>query len=147
TKGRLAYVEDTSGEEHTSYDARGRTEWTIKRIPDPLLQAAGNGPSQLVAYRTQLAYDSFDRIINMIYPDNDQVGYEYDARGLLQRITGGPSGSIVPSIGYTPGGQQEQIDCGNGVRTSYAYDSRQRLVHLRTASLSASPPQQLIDFG
>ena len=35
TKGMLAYVRDTSGEEHTSYDARGRVEWTVKRIPDP----------------------------------------------------------------------------------------------------------------
>src|SRR5262249_2656599 len=37
SKGMLAYVEDTSGEEHTSYDARGRVEWAVKRIPDPVL--------------------------------------------------------------------------------------------------------------
>ena len=38
TKGEVTFVEDTSGEEHTSFDARGRVEWTVKRIPDPMLQ-------------------------------------------------------------------------------------------------------------
>ena len=35
-KGALAWVEDLSGEEHNSYDERGRTETVVKRIADPL---------------------------------------------------------------------------------------------------------------
>src|SRR5205085_2437722 len=35
TLGMLAYVQDLSGEEHTSYDARGRVSFVVKRIPDP----------------------------------------------------------------------------------------------------------------
>ena len=33
--GFLTYSVDLAGEEHTSYDERGRVEWVVKRIPDP----------------------------------------------------------------------------------------------------------------
>ncbi|HVV70782.1 MAG TPA: hypothetical protein VHI52_04665, partial [Verrucomicrobiae bacterium] len=82
TKGMLAYVVDTSGEEHNSYDERGRVEWTIKRVPDPFLQVSNASPP-LVAYRTGFQYDSMDRVTRLTYPDNDQVSYEYNPRGLL----------------------------------------------------------------
>src|SRR5207249_100378 len=111
TKGMLAYVRDTSGEEHTSYDARGRIEWTIKRIPDPLVQALSGpaqGPLPLVSYKTGFNYDSLDRVKTMIYPDNDQVTYEYNDRSLLARIPGGPSGNILSNLVYAPSAQQDR---------------------------------------
>jgi RHS repeat-associated protein len=147
TKGRLAYVLDASGEEHTSYDERGRVEWTTKRIPD-----AGNGlpliplPSTLVSYTTRYSYDSMDRVAQMVYPDNDAISYVYNARGLLQQINGGPSGKIIVGIGYRADGQEEQVQYGNGVRTTYQYDPRLRLTDLQTVSLSNSAPGELIHF-
>jgi len=60
TKGCLACVLDASGEEHTSFDPRGRIEWTVKRISD----------STLVSYTTRYDYDSMDRVTRMVYPDN-----------------------------------------------------------------------------
>lgn len=144
-KGMLAYVQDTSGEEHTSYDARGRVAWTIKRIPDPVLQSS-NAPGPLVAYRTLFQYDSLDRVTTMVYPDNDQVSYEYNNRGLMARIIGGPSGSILSNLVYAPSAQQQQIDYGNGVRTTYAYDNRQRLNSLLTFN-ATNVSDQLINFS
>src|ERR1019366_1275869 len=114
--------------------------------PDPLLQHSNTPSLQLVSYRTAFQYDSLDRVTNMIYPDNDQVGYEYSARGLLQRIAGGPSGSILSNLVYCPSGQQQQIDYGNGVRTTYAYDNRQRLASLLTLHVSRFT-DQLINFS
>ncbi len=132
-KGMLAFVEDTTGEEHNSFDARGRVEWTVKRIPDPVLSATLDpDPATLVAYKTAFDYDSMDRITRMIYPDNDEVTYRYNARSLLEEIVGGPSGSTLSGLGYLPSAQQERIDYGNGVRTSYDYDSRMRLSRLFT---------------
>ena len=66
TKGTLAYVWDLSGEEHTSHDARGRIGWTVKRIPDPLLQSSNTPSPPLVNYRTAFQYDSLDRVTTMI---------------------------------------------------------------------------------
>ncbi len=147
-KGALAWVEDLSGEEHTSYDSRGRVEWVAKRIPDPLVPPH----SSLVTYRTTFAYDSLDRLTNLTYPDADQLRYEYNDRKLLQRIPGGFTGgeaqlgNIIANLLYLPSGQMAQIDYGNGVRTSYAYDSRLRLNSLITAP-AAAPASPLIAFG
>ncbi|MGA1237313.1 MAG: toxin TcdB middle/N-terminal domain-containing protein, partial [Limisphaerales bacterium] len=150
TKGAVTWVEDLSGEEHTSYDSRGRVEWVVKRIPDPLL-ASKTQPSSaslpLVSFRTGFAYDSLDRLTRLTYPDSDQLRYEYNDRNLVRRIPGGPSGSIISDILYPPSGQMAQIDYGNGVRTTYAYDSRLRLEKLLTASHSGNLNQQLIHFG
>ncbi len=148
TKGALAYVWDLSGEEHTSYDTRGRIAWTVKRIPDPQFGSIRNPQaSPLVSYETAFQYDSFDRVTNMVYPDNDRVSYQYNDRGSLARITGGPSGDIISNLVYTPSGQQREIDYGNGVRTTYAYDKRQRLDHLLTISSPSAGNQQLINFS
>ena len=83
----------------------------------------------------------------MIYPDNDQVTYEYNDRSLLARIPGGPSGNILSNLVYAPSAQQQQIDYGNGVRTTYGYDNRQRLLHLQTVSQPSTLNQQLINFS
>ena len=89
TKGQLSYVWDLSGEEHNSFDNRGRIEWTVKQIPDPVvlrtLHDAGS-ISSLVSYQTKFEYDSLDRITRLTYPDNDQIDYEYNARTQLASI-------------------------------------------------------------
>ena len=124
-KGKLAYVWDLSGEEHTSYNARERSAWTVKRVRDPL-------HGQLVSFRTGFAYDSADRITTLTYPDNDAVGYQYNDQSTLAKITGGPTGSIISNLVYWPSTQQREITYGNGVHTTYAHDSRLRLNSLLT---------------
>jgi YD repeat-containing protein len=147
TRSMLAYVQDASGEEHTSYDERGRVEWTVKRIPDP-----GTGlpltplPSALVAYTTRFDYDSLGRVTRIRYPDNDEVTYVYNSRNLLRQIVGGPSGNIISSISYNAAGQQQRVDYGNGVRTTYNYDPRLRMTDLLTVSQPATLNRELINF-
>jgi YD repeat-containing protein len=147
TKGLIAYVVDASGEEHTSYDDRGRVEWSVKRIPDassalPLAPLA----SSLVSYTTKYDYDAMDRLIRMRYPDNDEVSYVFSDRNLLQRIVGGPSGHIISSISYRASGQQQHVEYGNGVRSTYTYDPRLRGTDLLSVSQPASANRQLISF-
>ncbi|MHB1306150.1 MAG: toxin TcdB middle/N-terminal domain-containing protein [Limisphaerales bacterium] len=147
TKGVLAYVMDASGEEHSSYDVRGRVEWSVKRIPDAGRNrpARIHGPDEWVSYRTGFDYDSLDRVRRMTYPDNDQVSYLYNARSLLERIDGGPGGSLVRAMSYLPSGQSAHIDYGNGVQTRNHYDSRLRLSRLVTDHLPTA--STLIDLG
>lgn len=146
TRGMLAHAWDLSGEEHTSFDARGRVAWSVKRVRDPL-------HGGLVGYRTGFAYDSLDRVTGITYPDNDAVGYEYNDRNLPLRITGGQAGGLSPDntiisrITYQPSGQQTEIRYGNGVRTSYAYDPRLRLKELLTVSPPALQSKELIHFA
>ncbi len=141
TKGFLAYVIDATGEEHNSYDERGRVEWVVKRVADPQTNV-----SALVSYTTRFEYDTLNRVTRMRYPDNDEVTYAYNTRSLLQRISGGPSGNIISGITYLPSGQQQQIDYGDDVRTTYSYDPRLRLVDLRTVAHPNGSSQELINF-
>jgi YD repeat-containing protein len=147
TKGSLAYVRDASGEEHTSYDERGRVEWTVKRIPDPGsdLPITPLNPV-LVSYATRFDYDSLDRVTRIRYPDNDEVTYQHNNRNLLRRIAGGPRGSIISNISYQASGQQRQVDYGNGVRTIYDYDPRLRQTELVTIAQPATLNLELIRF-
>lgn len=151
-KGMLAWVEDLSGEEHTSYDARGRVEWIVKRIPDPKFLTAATGGAPLVAYKTAFEYDSLDRNTRLVYPDNDEISYVYNDRSLLKAIVGGVNGlaqdgRVVPQIQYAPSGQMLRTDYGNGVRTTHHYDSQLRLTSIQTVSSNATPGRELINFA
>jgi YD repeat-containing protein len=101
TRGALARVTDLAGETISSFDARGRLAWEVRNLPDPR-----NG--QPTAYTTRIRYDALDRIVEVIYPDEDRVRYEYNARNLLERIHGGarahPDGSpfLVAATDYLP---------------------------------------------
>lgn len=139
-KGRLAFVWDLSGEEHTSYDSRDRVEWTVKRIIDsPFEDVVSNALPIMVSYKTAFSYDSMERLVRLVYPDNDEITYEYNDRNLLARIRGGlaskltSEGYIISAIDYWPSDQQREIRYGNGIRTTYAHDARLRLEDLFTA--------------
>ncbi len=136
--GQLCAVWDLAGEEHFSYDERGRLAWQVKRVPDALLSDV------LVSYQTRYAYDSLDRVTELIYPDSDQVIYTYNARNLLESISGGPSGSIIHNIDYKPSSQLATCAYGNGVTTTYEYDPRLRMRDLDTDSLAVG---KLIDYS
>lgn len=137
TAGSLSWVSDLSGEEHNSYDERGRVHWVVKRICNPQLQQGRycEAASDIVVnYKTEMIYDAMDRVVEVIYPDNDRVRYGYNDRSLPEFITGGPSGRIIQSVEYKPSGQQAKISYGNGVETTYNYDPRLRLIDLHTSS-------------
>lgn len=131
-RGQLATVRDLSGEEHFSYDARSRIVSQTKRIPDPVFLSLSAGQVVLVNYTTRYTYDSMDRVVALTYPDGDVVTNLYNPRGLLTRITGGPSGSIISNITYRASAQLNNIRYGNAVLTSYDYDPRLRLSSLAT---------------
>jgi RHS repeat-associated protein len=130
-KGQLASVKDLSGETHFSYDARGRMVWEVKRIPD--LVTGG-----LFSYRTQVAFDSMDRLERLTYPDGDEIQQRYNPRSQLTRVQGALLGDVVRSIRYRPSGQLDAVIYGNQVQTHYSYDPRLRLTRLQTTNAQGS---------
>ncbi len=139
TNGFLSWIEDLSGEEHLSYDERGRAVWTVKRIPDPLNNC-------MISFKMEMTYDALDRVIELIYPDEDRVTYEYNERNLLDKITGGPSSYIIQNIEYTPIGQKQYCAYGNQVSSYYSYDNRLRMNSLTTARYDESD-QPILAYG
>jgi len=131
TRGKLAWVEDLSGGAFFSYDARGNTVWSVKRIEDSNL-------SQDFISTTE--YDAMDRVTVITYPDGDRVDYTYNNRSLLEAIPG-----VVNSLDYLPSGQLEDFAYANGLKTTYAYDPRNRMTGLITDTTmpTGSPIQDL----
>ncbi len=146
TRGLVSAVWDLTGEEHRSYDARGRVSAIVKRIKDPV-------HGRLVSYRTAFDYDSLDRATQLTYPDDDRVGLSYNARSLLDRISGGMviaalgTSNLLSGIDYESSGQLARVAYGNGVRTTYDYDPRLRLRTLKTLSDRPAPNTELIHFA
>jgi RHS repeat-associated protein len=125
-QGRLAWIEDPSGEEHFSYDERGNIEWVLKRVREP---ATG----LLVPYRMQRRWDLLDREAELVFPDNDRLRYVYGAGSFVTRIDGGPQGeTILAAAEYAATGQPLSLSLGNGAESSFEYDASQRLERLRT---------------
>jgi RHS repeat-associated protein len=139
TKGSLAWVRDLSGEEHTSYDERGRLSWVVKRVKAPLTNL-------LVSYSVNFTFDSLDRLTSLRYPDNDLVRYEYNARGHLERIYGGGGKMVVSNINYDASDQITLCQFGNGISTRREYDPRLRLTLLETYK-NSDPSGPILSYG
>ncbi len=114
TKGFLSYVKDQSGEEHNSYDERGRVAWVIKRIAEQ-------------NFYTGMSYDSMDRVTTLTYPDQSNISYTYNARGLLESAP-----NVIEKYDYNPAGQNALLKLACGTETTYHYDHRLRLSRLNT---------------
>lgn len=124
TLGMLSWVEDQSGQEHNSYDERGRSAWTLKRIH-------GQTDGTLRSFYTALQYDSADRPTRRVYPDGSYVDYRYNPRGLLESVPG-----VIEAYDYNPAGQNALLTLANQVTTMYGYDERLRLKTLRSTRRS-----------
>jgi RHS repeat-associated protein len=118
--GYLSWVKDQSGEEHNSYDERGRVKWMIKRIINTI-------PADYRNFYTEMQYDSMDRVTKLTYPDRTNVTYEYNSRGLLEAVPG-----VIEQYDYNPPGQNAVLSLSCGVTTTYDYDHRLRLKSINT---------------
>ena len=92
-------------------------------------------PNQAIAtYVTQWTYDSHNRLLEMIYPDEEKVTYTYDMGGQLTNVHGYKSYGYdyVSRIGYDKFGQRTYMKYCNGAETFYTYDpQRRRLQNLK----------------
>ena len=77
------------------------------------------------------AYDSWNRVQTMTYPDGEVVAYHYNAAGQVESMTSNKQGRqsvIVDRIGYDKEGHTVYTKLGNGTETTYTYDKqRERL--------------------
>ncbi len=94
-------------------------------------------PNQAIAtYVTQWTYDSHNRLIEMIYPDEEKVTYSYNVGGLLEKVRGEKSYGYdyITKLGYDKFEQRSYLKYCNGAETFYTYDNRRRLSNLAVNS-------------
>lgn len=98
-------------------------------------------PNQAIAtYVTQWTYDSHNRLLEMIYPDEEKVTYSYNLGGLLEKVRGEKSYGYdyITKLGYDKFEQRSYLKYCNGAETFYTYDNRRRLSNLAVNSGGAS---------
>ena len=98
-----------------------------KRVTKPFMASVAD----IRIYVYGAAYDSWNRVQTMTYPDGEVVTYHYNAAGQVERLTSNKQGRqsvIVDRIDYDKDGHTVYTKLGNGTETTYAYDKqRERL--------------------
>ncbi len=86
-------------------------------------------PNQAIAtYVTQWKYDSHNRLLEMIYPDEEKITYSYNLGGQFTHVRGYKSYGYdyVQKIGYDKFEQRNYLKYCNGAETFYTYDPQRR---------------------
>ena len=126
--GRLMMREDGTGAIEYFYGKMGEVTKTRRTLIVP---------NQAIAtYVTQWTYDSHNRLIEMIYPDEEKVTYSYNLGGLLEKVRGEKSYGYdyITKLGYDKFEQRSYMKYCNGAETFYTYDDRRRLSNLAVNS-------------
>ena len=92
-----------------------------------------------LALSTQFTYDSWGRILNITYPDNEVVNYAYDLGGQLQSITNNSSYTYLDNVTYDRFGAKVSQTYGNGITTDYTYDNTTRRLSAISTTNNGSP--------
>ena len=130
--GRLMMREDGTGAIEYFYGKMGEVTKTRRTLIVP---------NQAIAtYVTQWTYDSHNRLIEMIYPDEEKVIYSYNLGGLLEKVRGEKSYGYdyITKLGYDKFEQRSYLKYCNGAETFYTYDNRRRLSNLAVNNGGAS---------
>src|SRR5690554_1697587 len=93
--------------------------------------------SEAFTLTTEWEYDSWNRVKQIIYPDNEKVTYSYNLGGLLKHIEGDKPGigvtDYIKDINYDEYEQRIEVYNGNGAETHYKYDPvMRRMTNLYT---------------
>jgi YD repeat-containing protein len=136
---RITRVVDEAGQETRGYGGLGEVVRTTRTVVP--LQPGGAART----YETLFTFDSFGRMLGIVYPDGETLRYGYDGGGLVGSACGRRSrtgrrafGSYLRSIQYDEFGQRVQVVLGNGVLSRYAYDAKTR----RLSALNTVTPYQ-----
>jgi YD repeat-containing protein len=126
--GRITHITDGAGTEDRRYGPLGEIVQETRAIP---IQGR-----QVLTYTTRFTYDTWNRIQQIIYPDDppgqpdgEVVTYFYDYGGLVTRVHGDDDKlqqDYATNITYDKFGQRLQMVYGNGVTTTYAYRADNR---------------------
>ena len=103
--------------EEFKYDELGNNVWNNKAIDIPM--------QSVQSFTTESHYDSFGRLLKLVYPDGENVNYGYSDLGSLLTIQttkpGMIAGDIISDIHYDGFDNIKEIQYGNETSTTYDY--------------------------
>ncbi|UVS78199.1 SpvB/TcaC N-terminal domain-containing protein [Actinokineospora sp. UTMC 2448] len=95
---------------------------------------------QVREYATQYRYDTWNRVLDITYPDGEVLSYRYNSGGLVDGATGTKGGidyTYLSRLDYDKFEQRTLLETGNGTRTVYRYDDTTRRLDGLHARLDA----------
>jgi len=124
--GRIVKQGDMNGVQRYTYDVLGNVLTTAKTLIVPY--------DTIYTFMTITAYDTWNRIDSIVYPDGETVRYHYNEAGLLREMDGSKNGNnyqYINRIGYDKFESRVMMDYANQSRIRYIYDDHRRhLSHL-----------------
>ncbi|HAK59696.1 MAG TPA: hypothetical protein DCO77_04845 [Nitrospiraceae bacterium] len=140
--GRIKKVTDESGEEERFYGKLGEITKEVKTVN------AKTPPVQQKKFTTEYVFDSFGRMLEMVYPDGEKLYYAYDNGGMLRAAWGEKKGNrydYIKSLRFDEFGQRKSITYGNGITSYYTNDIKtRRLKNLLTKLKNGRTIQNLL---
>ena len=137
--GRPVYIEDGSGTYECGYDALGNVTEETRTLILP-------NEDNVYRFRMKYVYDSWGRMLNMVYPDSEAISYTYQWGGDLYAMHGNKRGdprTYINKISYNLYGQKSKVEYGNSTQTLYSYDKLHRLVNLKSYDASGVLMQKI----
>ncbi|MEJ3748544.1 SpvB/TcaC N-terminal domain-containing protein [Actinomycetes bacterium KLBMP 9797] len=122
---RVVEVEDAAGTAKREYGTLGEVTKDTRTM-------AGT------SYTTQYQYDTWNRVLQMTYPDGEVLSYRYNSGGLVDGATGvkGPNTyHYLTRLDYDKFEQRALLETGNGTRTRYTYGAEDRQLATIQANL------------
>ncbi|MDP2188053.1 MAG: SpvB/TcaC N-terminal domain-containing protein, partial [Sphingobacteriaceae bacterium] len=133
--GRISKLQDASGVHAYQYGDMGEL---VKKTSTGVVPTADG---EAYSFATRWQYDSWNRIRSINYPDGEVVEYDYDNGGQLIHMQGTKSNvqTYVSNIEYDEFGSRTYFEYGNGVSSSYIYNTAtRRLQTLTTTATNGS---------
>ena len=140
--GKVVIKEDATGFSRYNYNSLGAV------ISEKLTFVLPN-EGYPYTFHMNYAYDSWNRMLSMSYPDGEEVNYAYDVGGNLRSVTGTngrQAHRYVDNITYDKFGNRTRIEYGNRVFTNYSYDLLQRLSTMDTYDPTADAYLQQLTY-
>ena len=126
--GKVTKMEDASGVQEFEYGNMGEIVQNIHTFIVP--------GGTAYTFETDFEYDSWNRIMQIVYPDGEIVSYAYNNGGQLKSVSGikGPDNySYIQDIRYDLYGNKKDVLYGNNTLATYSYDPLNlRLTKIRT---------------
>jgi RHS repeat-associated protein len=138
---RITSVRDAAGTINRAYGPLGELTRETRTV------TAINGPAR--TYTTGYRYDTFNRMLELSFPDGELLTYQYDSGGQVNKATGHKGTfdyTYLARLDYDKFGQRALMETGTGVRTTYAYDPADRQLATLKARLPDGHEFQNIDY-
>lgn len=137
--GRLMLQEDGTGAQEFQYGRLGEMTQVTRTLIIP---------NQAIAtYVTKWKYDSWNRLQEMVYPDQEKITYSYNTAGLLTGVRGDKAYSYnyVNKIGYDKFEQRDYMKYCNGAETTYDYNPLTRQLSNLQVWAGKTAPKQIMN--